>query len=235
LTENEDIVYGKNAVFELLKSGAPVECVYTLPKRTGAALQKLIKERKLLVKEVPKEKLNALCGGNHQGIAAQLSFAEYQPLEALFEGKDDCFLLLLDEITDPTNYGAIIRSAEALGADGIIVSKRRSAPLNAYTFKTSAGAAAHIAISRTENLSLAIKTLKQNGFWIYGADMAGENFKTLKFDKKTCLIIGSEGSGISQKIKENCDFLVSIPMRGKINSLNASVAAGILLSHIERM
>ena len=220
---------------ELLKSGSAVECVYMMPGRTNAALQNLIKEHKILVKEVPKEKLNSICNGNHQGIAAQLSFADYKPLETLFEGRDECFLLLLDEITDPANYGAIIRSAEALGADGIIVSKRRSAPLNSYTFKTSAGAAAHIPISRSENLSRAIDLLKKNGFWIYGADMGGEDFKKLKFDKKTCLVIGSEGFGISQKIKENCDFLVSIPMRGKINSLNASVAAGILLSHIERV
>ena len=175
-----------------------------------------------------------MCGGaSHQGIIASGACAEYVSVEdilAISKKKGTApFIIICDEIEDPHNLGAIIRTAEAAGADGIIIPKRRSASLNATVFKTSAGAASWLPVARVANLGAAIDELKKNGIWIYGTDASGENYSHTSFTGPIGLVIGSEGFGMGRLIRDKCDFLVKLPMYGKITSLNASVAAGIFM------
>ena len=175
-----------------------------------------------------------MCGGaSHQGIIASGACAEYVSVEdilAISKKKGTApFIIICDEIEDPHNLGAIIRTAEAAGADGIIIPKRRSASLNATVFKTSAGAASWLPVARVANLGTAIDELKKNGIWIYGTDAGGENYSDTSFTGPIGLVIGSEGFGMGRLIRDKCDFLVKLPMYGKITSLNASVAAGIFM------
>ena len=197
----------------------------------------LCKNRGIVIKEVTKEKLDKMVKGTpHQGVAAFFTEKEYETLDDAIErtaDKENSFFLVLDGIEDVHNYGAILRSAEAFGVDGVIIGKRRSAPLNEAAYKASAGAASIIPVIKEVNLVNAAKKLKTNGFWVYGADAAGEDVKNIKFSGKVCLVIGSEGFGISNLLEKECDFLISLKMHGLINSLNASVAAGILISKIK--
>jgi 23S rRNA (guanosine2251-2'-O)-methyltransferase len=178
-----------------------------------------------------------MCGGeNHQGVAAFVAAHEYASLEdilALADSRNEKpFVIICDEIEDPHNLGAIIRTAELAGAHGVIIPKRRSASLSYAVGKTSAGALEYVPVCRVSNLPSAIDGLKEKGFWIYGADMGGEDCRTLDFDGAVALVIGSEGKGLGRLVKEKCDFIVSLKQKGKLNSLNASVAAGILMYEI---
>jgi 23S rRNA (guanosine2251-2'-O)-methyltransferase len=236
----EDIVVGRNAVIELLRSGREIECVFLQRSLPGVNhIAAMAKEKKLVVKDVAAAKLDHLCGhGAHQGIAAQLAAARYAELEDLFKRAEASgeppFFLLADGIEDPHNLGAIIRTAEASGAHGLIVPKRHSAGLGYTVAKTSAGAVEHLPVVRVPNLVATIEELKKRGVWMYAADMAGESWCPVDYSGGVGLVLGAEGSGVSRLAREKCDFLVSLPMRGKIESLNVSVAAGIICYEIAR-
>ncbi len=232
---DDNIICGRNPVIEALKSKAPIDTVYI--SGDGGSLGKirsLAKEAGAVVKNADSKKLDQLTGGKaHQGVAAVGACAEYVTVEDILavsaKKGTQPFIIICDEIEDPHNLGAIIRTAETAGADGIIIPKRRSASLNATVFKTSAGAASWMPVARVSNLAAAIDTLKENGVWIYGTDASGENYDGVDLKGSIGLVIGSEGFGMGRLIKEKCDFLLKLPMYGKITSLNASVAAGIFM------
>ena len=233
------IIYGKNAVSEALNSDKEID---TLFAQKGITLGNIIpnaKKRGIVVKDVSDEKLTAMCGTpKHGGVAAELCAAEYAELDdilAVSEQKGTPpFIIIADEIADPHNLGAIIRSAEAAGADGVIIPKRRSASLNSTVFKTSAGAAAWIKVARVSNLVDTIKTLKKRNIWVYGMEANGTPYDKTDFTGGTAIVVGSEGFGLGRLVRESCDEVLSLPMNGKVNSLNASVSAGILMYFKEK-
>ncbi len=233
--DDNNIICGRNPVLEALKSGAPLDTVYISGE--GGILGKIrsmAKDSGAVVKNADTKKLDQLTGGkSHQGVVAIGACAEYVSVEDILEVSrkkgTQPFIIICDEIEDPHNLGAIIRTAETAGADGVIIPKRRSASLNSTVFKTSAGAASWLPVARVSNLASAIDTLKENGVWIYGTDASGENYDGVDLCGSIGLVIGSEGFGMGRLIKEKCDFLLKLPMYGKITSLNASVAAGIFM------
>lgn len=235
-----DVICGRNPVIEALKSGANLDTIYI--DGTGGSLnviRRLAKDKGVLVKDAQDAKLTKLSGGaSHQGVVAVGACAEYVTVEdilAVSEKKGTKpFIIICDEIEDPHNLGAIIRTAETSGADGVIIPKRRSAGLNATVFKTSAGAASYVPVARVSNLAAAVDKLKENGVWIYGTDASGSDYCDTDLTGSCGLVIGSEGFGISRLIREKCDFMIRLPMLGKINSLNASVAAGIFMYEVLR-
>lgn len=241
--ENNDLknelIIGRNAVSEALKSDLNIDKVYYSKNSRGSIGQilKRCKDKGVVLKEVSPDKLDFMAHGtNHQGIAATIAAFAYSDIDDVFalakKKGQPLFIVICDEIEDPHNLGAIIRSAEIMGAHGVIIPKRRSASLTATVAKTSAGALMHIPVVRVNNLVSTIDLLKERGLWIYGAEMSESSVYDTDFSGNIGLVIGSEGNGISRLIKEKCDFLVSIPMYGNINSLNASVAAGIIMSQI---
>lgn len=231
---HSDVVAGRNAVNEVLRSGREIEFLM-VAKGAGGSVMPIIaecKKRKIPVKEMPRQKLDfKLPGVNHQGVAIVVSSGSYSSVEEIIESaKADskpAFILVLDEIEDPHNFGAIIRTAECCAVHGIIIPKRHSVGINNTVYKTACGAAEYVKIARVSNLASTLDMLKENGIWVYGADMNGDDIFSTDFNADTAIVIGNEGKGISRLVKEKCDFLVKIPMFGKINSLNASVAAGI--------
>ena len=233
------MIYGKNAVTETLNSGREIDTVYVQKGASLGKIMALAKKSGAVVKEVSDERLTAMCGtSKHGGTAAELASASYSTVEdilaaALEKGKPP-FIIIADEIEDPHNLGAIIRTAEAAGADGLIIPKRRSASLNATVFKTSAGAAAWLKVARVPNLVDTIKRLKENGVWVYGMEADGTPFDKADLSGAVALVIGSEGFGLGRLVRENCDMTLSLPMFGKVNSLNASVSAGILMYEVVR-
>jgi len=238
--KNNDIIFGRNPVTEALKAGTPIDTLYICGNGGSLGfIKRLAKEKGIVIKEVQEQKLSQLSGGaSHQGAVAVTACAEYVTVEdilAVSEKKGTKpFIIICDEIEDPHNLGAIIRTAETAGADGIIIPKRRSAGLNATVFKTSAGAATYVPVARVSNLASCIDDLKSKGVWIYGTDASGSEYTQTDFTGSTALVIGSEGFGMSRLIKEKCDFTVKLSMCGKINSLNASVAAGIFMYEVLR-
>lgn len=230
-----ELIAGRNPVIEALKAGKSINAVYVSGEGGSLGLIcGMAREKGIVVKQVSDAKLSAMSGGaSHQGVIASGACAEYVSIEDILavsaEKGTPPFIIICDEIEDPHNLGAIIRTAEAAGADGIIIPKRRSASLNVTVFKTSAGAASRLSVARTSNLSAAIDLLKKNGVWIYGTDASGEDYTSADLRGSIGLVIGSEGFGIGRLIREKCDFLLSLPMNGEITSLNASVAAGIFM------
>ncbi|MBR1592586.1 MAG: 23S rRNA (guanosine(2251)-2'-O)-methyltransferase RlmB [Ruminococcus sp.] len=235
-----DIIFGRNPVIEALKSDIPIDTVYI--EGSGGSLnliRSLAKEKGIPVKDTDSKKLSRLSeGASHQGVAATAACGRYVQTEDILEisrqKNTKPFIIICDEIEDPHNLGAIIRTAETSGADGVIIPKRRSAGLNSTVFKTSAGAASYVPVARVPNLAAAIDKLKENGVWIYGTDISGSDYYSTDFSGGCALVIGSEGFGMSRLIKEKCDFMIKLPMLGKINSLNASVAAGIFMYEVLR-
>ncbi len=230
------LIVGRNPVLEALKSGKAVDTLYVNPEAGGSisSITRIARERGIVIKSVSDTKLTQMCqGASHQGVIASGGCAEYVSVDdilAISKKKGTApFIIICDEIEDPHNLGAIIRTAEAAGADGIIIPKRRSASLNATVYKTSAGAASWLPVAREPNLGAAIDKLKANGVWVYGTDASGEDYTETSFTGAVALVIGSEGFGMGRLIREKCDFLVKLPMNGKITSLNASVAAGIFM------
>lgn len=232
-----NLIYGRNAVTETLSSGRELDVLYV---QKGASLGKIIalaKQRGVVIKEVSDERLTAICGTpKHGGTAAELAAASYSTVDDILaaaqqRGKPP-FIIIADEIEDPHNLGAIIRTAEAAGADGLIIPKRRSASLNATVFKTSAGAAAWLKVARVANLVDTIKRLKEQGVWVYGMEADGTPYDKADLSGAVALVIGSEGFGLGRLVRENCDMILSLPMNGKVNSLNASVSAGILMYEV---
>lgn len=243
--EELELVCGRNAVTELIQSGKSIDCVYFVNDNENAKhgpLAKIFamaKDNKLVIREVSTAKLDEICGGvYHQGVAAKCSAADYVTVEEILayaqEKNEDPFIIVADGIEDPHNLGAIIRTAEACGAHGVIIPKRRSASVNATVYRTSAGAAGVLRIAKVTNLVAEMKQLKEKGVWFYCADMDGQRWDQTNFSGGVGLVIGAEGDGVSRLVKETCDVCVSLPMRGQINSLNASVAAGILMYEVLR-
>ena len=237
--ETTQLIIGRNAVSEVLRSRQEVESIYIqkgMQKGGIGRILALAKDQGVPVKEVAQAKLDALSEGeNHQGVAALMAAYAYASLEEIIRptGKP-ALIVLADGIEDPHNLGAIIRTAEAVGANGLVVPKRRSAGLSPIVGKTSAGAVAHLPVARVPNLVAAIGWLKEQGVWIYCADMEGQSYAQADLTGPVALVIGSEGKGVSRLVRENCDFTLSLPMFGRINSLNASVAAGILMYEVVR-
>ncbi len=243
-----DCVFGRNAVLEALKSGRPADTLYVARQegdvtREGhnplGVILALARERGVVIKQADRRKLTLLCGGeNHQGVAllaAAHAYAELDDLFVLAASRGEApFFLLCDEIEDPHNLGAILRTAEAAGAHGVIVPQRRSAPLSQTVAKASAGAVEYIPVARVVNLCAAMEELKARGLWIYGADMGGEPYDATPLTGAIALVVGSEGKGLGRLVRERCDALLSLPMKGRIGSLNASVAAGILLYEVAK-
>ena len=237
--EEQRIIYGRNAVLETLGSEREIDTLFV---QRGAALGKIVaeaKKRGAVVKDVSAEKLAALCGTEkHGGVAAELCAAEYAELDdilAVSEQKGTKpFIIIADERADPHNLGAIIRSAEAAGADGVIIPKRRSASLNSTVFKTSAGAAAWIKVARVSNLVDTIKTLKKRNIWVYGMEADGSPYSKTDLTGAVAIVVGSEGFGLGRLVRESCDGVLSLPMNGRVNSLNASVSAGIIMYEVVR-
>ncbi len=235
-----DLLIGRNAVTEALKSDREIDTLILMRNNNNPALSRLAsmaKEKGAVVKEVDSKKLDFMCGGaNHQGVAAYVAAHEYSSVDEIFayaEEKGEApFIVVCDEIEDPHNLGAIIRTAECAGVHGVIIPKRRSASLNFTVGKTSAGALEYMRVARVSNLASTIDELKEKGCWVYGADMDGTDYKKIDFSGAVVLVIGSEGKGIGKLIRQKCDAIVSLPMKGNINSLNASVAAGILMYEV---
>lgn len=235
-----DLLIGRNAVTEALKSDREIDTLFLQRGNNNPALSRLAsmaKEKGAVVKEVDSKKLDFMCGGgNHQGVAAYVAAHEYSTvddiLEYALEKDEPPFIIICDEIEDPHNLGAIIRTAECAGVHGVIIPKRRSASLSYAVGKTSAGAVEYMRIARVANLASTIDDLKDKGIWVYGADMDGQDYKKADVSGAAALVIGSEGKGLGKLIKQKCDVILSLPMKGNINSLNASVAAGILMYEI---
>lgn len=238
--QRNDIIAGRNPVMEAIRSGRSIESVLVAKGERSGSVVAIIakaKQKNIPVKDVDSKKLDFLAKGvNHQGIVAQCAVKEYSTLEDIFslaeERGESPFIIVLDKIEDPHNLGAIIRTAECAGAHGVIIPERRSAGLSYTVEKTSAGALEYMPVVRVKNISAVLQKLKDKGIWVYGADMDGEHYKKVNFDGAVALVIGNEGKGISPLVAKDCDVIVSLPMKGKINSLNASVAAGILMYEI---
>ena len=239
---NDNLVIGRNAVLELLKSGREIENILVAKGEREGSVNKILalcRDRGIVVKTVDRKKLDSLCNGaNHQGVAANTAahaYATVAEILALAEEKGEApFLIICDEIEDSHNLGAIIRTAEACGAHGIIIPKRRSVGLNYTVAKTSCGALEYVKVARVGNLAQTIEQLKKQNIWVYAADMDGQRWDKTDFSGGVALVVGNEGSGVGRLIKEKCDVTVSLPMRGRVNSLNASVAAGIIMYEIAR-
>ena len=240
-TISEEIVYGRNAVTEAIKSGMPINKVLISSGEISGSLKAimaLVKEKHLVYQFVDKNKLNDITGTkNHQGVALYTSPAEYCEVDDILQKAKDAneapFVIILDEIQDPHNFGAIIRTADAVGAHGIIIPKRRSVQLTGTVAKTSAGASAHVPIARVSNIPATIDQLKEAGLWIAGTDLTGTvPFYKADFKGPIGIVIGSEGNGMGNLVTKKCDFIVTIPMKGEVSSLNASVAAGVVLYEV---
>ena len=234
----DDVLVGRNAVTEALKSGRGINKLWIASgDREGsvAEIAALAKERGIVVQYVERAKLEALAGGHrHQGVLAYVAPVPYAELEDILkaaEAKGEApFIVLLDELEDPHNLGALLRTADATGVHGILIPKRRSVSLNATVAKTSAGAVEYVPVARIGNIAQTLKKLKEKGFWVAGADMDGEKaYYEADLTGPLVLVVGSEGKGMSRLTKEACDFIVRMPMVGRINSLNASVAGSILM------
>ena len=240
--EDSNLIIGRNAVSEALKNDRAIDTLLVSKGEKNGSLGRIIKdckEKGIVIKEVDRKKLDVLCSGAvHQGVAAYAAAHAYAEVEDIFalagERNEAPFIIICDELEDPHNLGAIIRSAEAGGAHGVIIPKRRNASLNYVVGKASAGAVEYVPVARVANLASTIDELKKRGVWIYAADMDGESWCGVDYSGGVGLVIGSEGKGVSRLVKEKCDFIVSLPMKGKINSLNASVAAGILIYEVSR-
>lgn len=236
------IIEGKNPVTEALRSDAQIDTVLISSEAAGNSLNKIIelaRSKNIPVKNVDKAALDRLSENKrHQGVIAEAMEYEYKDIEDILnyaeERGEKPFVVILDEITDVHNLGAIIRSAECLGAHGVIIPKRRAARINGVVAKSSAGAVEYLPVARVANIGNAIEELKKKGLWIYGADMEGKNIYEEKFDVPVGLVIGSEGAGLGRIVREKCDILIRIPMKGNIGSLNASCAASIIIYEIAK-
>ncbi len=236
------VIIGRNAVAEALRSGRAIDKICLAKgERSGSAtaLTAKAKQRGIPVREVDPRKLDFLCGGAaHQGVAAIAAAKEYATVDDMFrlaeERGEPPFLILADGLEDPHNLGAVLRVAECAGAHGVIVPERRSVGLTWAVGKASAGAVEYVPVARVKNLVSTIEDLKKRGVWIYAADMDGQPWCGVDYTGSVALVIGSEGAGVGRLVKEKSDFVISLPIRGKINSLNASVACGILCYEIAR-
>ncbi len=239
-TAGTNIIAGRNAVLEAIRSGREIDRLLVSHGTEGGSVTAIIakcRQKGILIKEVSPQKLDYLCGGAvHQGVALMIAAHEYcevsDILENAKEKNEPPFIIICDEIEDPHNLGAIIRTAEACGVHGIIIPERRSASLNMTVAKSASGALEYMPVARVTNIANTIDMLKENGVWVFGADMGGSDRHSFDFSGPTAIVIGNEGKGIGRLVAKKCDGIVSLPMYGKINSLNASVAAGVLMYEV---
>lgn len=239
---NDEFVIGRHPVKEALKSDREINKLFVQEGQGGRPIEEIIQlanKKKIVVSFVPKSKLDTLSDHqNHQGVVLSSSPVEYATIDELFEvaeARDERpFFVMLDGIEDPHNLGSILRTADTTGVHGVIIPERRSANLTSTVSKASAGAIEHVKVARVTNLSQTIQELKERGLWIFGTDMNGTDYRDWNTDTPLCIVMGNEGKGISRLVKENVDELITIPMTGNMQSLNASVAAGILMYEVYR-
>lgn len=239
---NNNIICGRNPVLEALRSGREIDRLFVAHGTGGGSVTAIIakcRAKGILIKEISPQKLDYYCGGaNHQGVAVMFASQEYATVDDMFAlaetRGEKPFLIICDEIEDPHNLGAIIRTAEATGVHGVIIPERRSSSLNATVAKAACGALEYVPVARVTNIANTIDALKERGVWVFGADMDGDDYTKTDFDTPCALVIGNEGKGIGALTAKKCDAILSLPMLGKINSLNASVAAGILMYEVVR-
>ena len=226
-------VYGKNVAREKINSGEQITKVFLSDRFNDSELFNLIKKKNIKYSIVPNKFLDSKVDGLHQGIVVESPDVDLYDFDFISSiKKENPTIVMLDHLEDPHNFGAIIRTCEALGVDAIIIPKDRNVGVNATVVKTSAGAIYNMPIVAVANLLSSVEKLKKMGYWVIGTDMDGENYTKLDYKMPICLIIGNEGHGMSKVLKDNADFIAKIPMVGKINSLNASVSCGIVLSRI---
>ncbi|MDD4607845.1 MAG: 23S rRNA (guanosine(2251)-2'-O)-methyltransferase RlmB [Bacilli bacterium] len=218
-------IYGKNVVKEYIKGNNKIKKIYLYKQFNDQEILNGLKDYS--INYVEKYELDKMVKGNHQGIILVGEDYEYVDIDSIIN--DNGVIVMLDHIEDPHNFGAIIRTCEAAGVSGIIIPKNRSVEVTETVIRTSVGASNYVKIALVTNLSSTIKYLKKKGYWFIGTDMEGTNYKEIDYSGPICLVIGSEGRGMSRIIKESCDYIATIPMKGKVNSLNASVAAGIIV------
>ncbi|WP_413376914.1 23S rRNA (guanosine(2251)-2'-O)-methyltransferase RlmB [Alkalihalobacillus sp. 1P02AB] len=240
---SEEFIVGKNPVIEALRSGHTINKIWIAEGSQKGQMTKVIelaKQNGILVQQAPKKKLEQLVSAtNHQGVVASIAAYEYKEIDDLFalaeSRNEEPFFLLLDELEDPHNLGSILRTADAVGAHGVIIPKRRAVGLTQTVAKASTGAIEYIPVVRVTNMARTMEDLKKRGLWFVGTDAKGsEDYRQASYDMPVGLVIGSEGKGISRLIKEKCDFLIQIPMVGQVTSLNASVAASLLMYEVYR-
>ena len=240
--ERDDLIIGRNAIREALKAGRPAEYLMVQRGERKGSVSPIVAqciEMKIPVKEVDGKKLDFMCGhSNHQGVILIAAAKEYSTLEDIFANAEEKgeapFIIICDGLEDPHNLGAVIRSAEAAGAHGVVIPSRRSTGLGYTVGKSSAGALEYMPVARVTNINSAIEEIKKRGVWVYAADMDGKPYYETDMSGAAAIIVGSEGKGVSRLVRENADVIVSIPMKGQINSLNASVAASILMFEVSK-
>ena len=235
-------IFGRNPVMEALKSDRTINKIWLVKGEQKGSIREIValaKEKRITLQLVERSKLDTMFPHeNHQGVAASISAADYVDWQDIVDAArakgEEPLLVILDELEDPHNLGAILRSVDAVGAHGVIIPKRRAVPLTDGVAKASAGAIEHVPVARVSNVVQVIKELQKQGIWIAGADMHGQYLHKQDLTGPLAIVIGSEGKGLGKLVRESCDYIVSIPMQGKINSLNASVAAGVLLYEVYR-
>lgn len=240
--QNVEMIAGKNPVLEALRSGREMNKLWIAEGVKKAGIQEMLdlaRERGVLVQFVPKKKVDQLSDANHQGVVASVAAYSYAELDDLFEAakrkNEDPFFLILDELEDPHNLGSIMRTADAIGVHGLIIPKRRAVGLTAVVAKSSTGAIEHVPVVRVNNLAQTVDELKERGVWIAGTDAKGSvDYRNMDATLPLAMIIGSEGKGMGRLLKEKCDFLYHLPMIGHVTSLNASVAAALLMYEVYR-
>lgn len=236
----EDKVFGKNPVLEIMESGRDINKLVVLNGSKDNTIQKIIdygKKNKVVIQFEERKKLDRLSDNqNHQGVIAYVAAYDYVSVEEIIESAkvkgEEPFVIVCDEITDPHNLGSIMRTANAVGAHGIIIPKRRSVALNQTVAKTSCGAVEYVPVARVTNIAQTLELLKSHGIWVAGTDMDGDVYYEANLKGSIAIVIGNEGKGISRLVKEKCDFMITIPMAGEIQSLNASVAAGVIMYEV---
>ena len=222
------LVFGKNVALEYLNSAKKIYKAYIQNNFNDYDLINTVKHKNIKLQTLTKIDMDKKVSGLHQGIILDVEDYKYADIYNIISDEDS-LIVMLDHIEDPHNFGAIIRSCEAAGVDGIIIPTDRSVEVNSTVIKTSVGTTEKMKIARVTNLNSTIKLLKDKGYWIFGTDMDGTDYTKLDYKGKTCIICGNEGSGMSKLVRENCDFIASIPMQGEVNSLNASVATAIIV------
>lgn len=220
-------IYGKNVAIETINNKEKIKKAFIYKNFTDNEILNELKKQNVYIKYLEKNEMDKMIDGLHQGIILEVNDFEYNGIDEMIE--DDSLIVILDHIEDPHNFGAIIRTCEAAGVKGIIIPKDRSVEVNATVIKVSTGAIKNMKIAQVTNLNRTIEYLKKEGFWIVGTDMKGTNYYDIDYKGKTAIVIGNEGSGMSRLVSENCDFIAKIPMKGTTNSLNASVATGIVV------
>ena len=221
-------IYGKNVINEVLKNERHIKEAILYKKFSDNAVTDKLNKKHVPIKYVEKHELDRLVEGNHQGIVFKVDDYKYVDIESLLV-KENPLLVILDHLEDPHNFGAIIRTCEAAGVDGIIIPKNRTVEVNSTVMRTSVGALDNVKIAQVTNLKNTINYLKKQGFWIVGTDMDGTDYTKIDYTGKMAIVTGSEGFGMSRIVRESCDFIATIPMKGKVNSLNASVATAIVI------